>query len=196
VPFGWRAVFVAVGIAALTALSLVAFLLPETRPAHQRISGSVRSVFSSFGELLQDRHFLGLTFIGGLGISSFFAFLSTSSFVYIGHNGPDAIQQSILDQCHRLHWSFAICGLPRWPFRYGPDGTGSGFGLCAVRGVVIGADAGVLRQPARADPAIVRLVPWQPSAGRYRRRTARRERCDPHRPDELPLGIASTRANI
>jgi Major Facilitator Superfamily len=87
VPFGWRAVFVAVGIAALTALSLVAFLLPEPRPAHQRISGSVRSVFGSFGELLQNRHFLGLTFIGGLDISSFFAFLSTSSFVYIGHYG-------------------------------------------------------------------------------------------------------------
>ena len=83
VPLGWRAVFVAVGIAALIALLLVAFLLPETRPAHERISGSVRSVFGSFGELMHDRHFLGLTFIGGLGISSFFAFLSTSSFVYI-----------------------------------------------------------------------------------------------------------------
>jgi MFS transporter, DHA1 family, multidrug resistance protein len=76
VPFGWRAVLVAVGVAALIALLLVAFLLPETRPAHQRISGSIRSVFGSFGELLQDWHFLGLTFIGGLGIASFFAFLS------------------------------------------------------------------------------------------------------------------------
>jgi MFS transporter, DHA1 family, multidrug resistance protein len=87
VPFGWRAVFVAVGVAALIALALVAFLLPETRPAHERISGSIRNVFGSFGELLLDWHFLGLTFIGGLGIASFFAFLSTSSFVYIGHYG-------------------------------------------------------------------------------------------------------------
>jgi MFS transporter, DHA1 family, multidrug resistance protein len=31
VPFGWRAVFVAVGVAALIALLLVAFLLPEWR---------------------------------------------------------------------------------------------------------------------------------------------------------------------
>jgi DHA1 family bicyclomycin/chloramphenicol resistance-like MFS transporter len=46
VPFGWRAVFVAVGIAAVIALLLVAFLLPETRPAHERISGSVRSVLA------------------------------------------------------------------------------------------------------------------------------------------------------
>src|SRR5260221_2732687 len=66
VPFGWRAVFVAVGVAALIALLLVAFLLPETRPAHERIPGSIRGVFGNFGELLQDWHFLGLTFIGGV----------------------------------------------------------------------------------------------------------------------------------
>src|SRR5260370_987154 len=60
VPFGWRAVFVAVGIAALIALLLVAFLMPETRPAHERIPGSFRNVFGSFGELLRDWHFLGL----------------------------------------------------------------------------------------------------------------------------------------
>jgi DHA1 family bicyclomycin/chloramphenicol resistance-like MFS transporter len=95
VPFGWRAVFVAVGIAALIALVLVIFLLPETRPANARISGSVRSVFGSFGELLRDWHFLGLTFIGGFGIASFFAFLSTSSFVYIGHYGLTPTQYSM-----------------------------------------------------------------------------------------------------
>jgi MFS transporter, DHA1 family, multidrug resistance protein len=95
VPFGWRAVFVAVTIVALIALVLVASLLPETRPAHERIGGSVRSVLGSFGELLRDRHYLGLTFIGGLGISSFFAFLSTSSFVYIGHYGLTPTQYSM-----------------------------------------------------------------------------------------------------
>jgi MFS transporter, DHA1 family, multidrug resistance protein len=52
-------------------------------------------VFGNFGELLQDWHFLGLTFIGGLGISSFFAFLSTSSFVYIGHYGLTPTQYSM-----------------------------------------------------------------------------------------------------
>ncbi|MDB5610355.1 MAG: Bcr/CflA family drug resistance efflux transporter, partial [Bradyrhizobium sp.] len=34
-------------------------------------------------------------FIGGLGISSFFAFLSTSSFVYIGHYGLTPTQYSM-----------------------------------------------------------------------------------------------------
>jgi len=95
VPFGWRAVFVAVTSAAVTALILVASLLPETRPAQERLSGSLRSVLGSFAELLGDWHFLGLTFIGGLGISSFFAFLSTSSFVYINHYGLTPTQYSM-----------------------------------------------------------------------------------------------------
>jgi DHA1 family bicyclomycin/chloramphenicol resistance-like MFS transporter len=52
-------------------------------------------VIGSFGELLRDGHFLGLIVIGGLGISSFFAFLSTSSFVYIGHYGLTPTQYSL-----------------------------------------------------------------------------------------------------
>ncbi|MDB5503355.1 MAG: drug transporter protein Bcr/CflA family [Tardiphaga sp.] len=95
VPFGWRAVFVAVTVAAVIGLALVAALLPETRPAHERISGSVRNVLGSFAELLRDGHFLGLTFIGGLGMASFFAFLATSSFVYIGHYGLSPTQYSL-----------------------------------------------------------------------------------------------------
>ncbi|MDB5632685.1 MAG: drug transporter protein Bcr/CflA family, partial [Tardiphaga sp.] len=44
VPFGWRAVFVAVTIVSLIGLVLVASLLPETRLVHERINGSVRNV--------------------------------------------------------------------------------------------------------------------------------------------------------
>ena len=95
VPFGWRAVFAAVTVASLIGVALVATLLPETRPAEERISGNVRNVFGAFALLLRDRHFLGLTFIGGLGMSSFFAFLATSSFVYIGHYGLTPTQYSL-----------------------------------------------------------------------------------------------------
>ncbi|QDM28620.1 multidrug effflux MFS transporter [Tardiphaga sp. vice304] len=95
VPFGWRAVFAAVTLVAVIGVALVATLLPETRPAEERISGNVRDVLGAFAELLRDRHFLGLTFIGGLGMSSFFAFLATSSFVYIGHYGLTPTQYSL-----------------------------------------------------------------------------------------------------
>jgi len=94
-PFGWRAVFIAVTTAALINLVLVATLLPETRPAEERVGGGIRPVLRSFGELLRDWHYLGLTFIGGLGLASFFIFLSTSSFVYIGHYGLTPTQYSL-----------------------------------------------------------------------------------------------------
>lgn len=95
VPFGWRAVFVAVTIAALIATVMLAVMLPETRPVHERIRGDVRSVLGHFGTLFRDWHFLGLTFIGGLGMSSFFTFLSMSSFVYIKTYGMSLAEYSL-----------------------------------------------------------------------------------------------------
>jgi DHA1 family bicyclomycin/chloramphenicol resistance-like MFS transporter len=95
VPFGWRAVFAAVTIAAIFSFLLVAFVLKETRPPEDRVEVSVRSVLDGFGILLRDWRFLGLTFIGGFGMSSFFAFLASSSFIYIGHFGLTPTQYSL-----------------------------------------------------------------------------------------------------
>lgn len=95
VPFGWRAVFVAVTVVAAVGLGLVAAALPETRPPAERIRVSVGAVLGGFGQLLLDGRFLGLTFIGGLGMSSFFAFLASSSFVYIDHFGLTPTQYSL-----------------------------------------------------------------------------------------------------
>ena len=95
VPFGWRAVFVAVTLASVASFLLVAFVLPETRPPEERVEVSVRSVLSGFGELFRDWHFLGLTFIGGFGMAGFFAFLASSSFIYIGHFGLTPTQYSL-----------------------------------------------------------------------------------------------------
>ncbi|MGH7004393.1 MAG: multidrug effflux MFS transporter [Alphaproteobacteria bacterium] len=87
VPFGWRAVFIAVTVVAALGWVLVAVFLPETRPPADRIKVSIASVLGGFGQLLRHGRFLGLTFIGGLGMSSFFAFLASSSFIYIDHFG-------------------------------------------------------------------------------------------------------------
>ena len=95
VPFGWRAVFVAIAITAALGLLLVAFVLPETRPAHQRIGGGLRSMLTGYSFLLRDRRFLALTFIGAFGMASFFAFLASSSFIYIDHFGLTPTQYSI-----------------------------------------------------------------------------------------------------
>ena len=95
VPFGWRAVFVAVTIVSTLAVVLVAVFLPETRPPEQRLRISVANVLGGFGRLLQHRRFLGLTAIGGLGMASFFVFLASSSFIYIDHFGLTPTQYSL-----------------------------------------------------------------------------------------------------
>jgi MFS transporter, DHA1 family, multidrug resistance protein len=95
VPFGWRAVFIAVTVVSALAIFLVASFLPETRPPEDRVSVSVAGVLQSFAILLRHGRFLGLTFIGGLGMASFFAFLASSSFVYIDHFGLTPTQYSL-----------------------------------------------------------------------------------------------------
>jgi DHA1 family bicyclomycin/chloramphenicol resistance-like MFS transporter len=95
VPFGWRAVFVAVTLAAVLGIALLATLLPETRPPADRIKVTMANVLVSFARLLRDPQFLGLTFIGALGMSSFFSFLASSSFIYIDRFGLTPTQYSI-----------------------------------------------------------------------------------------------------
>ena len=82
---GWRGVFVVVTVIALLTLVLIVFLQPETRPKEERIRIGLSTLMNSFGILLRDPGFMGLTFIGAFGMSSFFAFLAGSSFVYIEH---------------------------------------------------------------------------------------------------------------
>lgn len=86
-PFGWRAVFFAVTLASGVALVLHAFALPETLPPERREAFSMGTMLHSFGVLVRDPGFMGLTFIGALGMSAFFTFLGSASFVYMEHFG-------------------------------------------------------------------------------------------------------------
>ena len=89
---GWRAIFVAVGVVALAGLALVALALPETWPREKRVPSELSGILASYRLLLGHRRFLGLTFIGGFGMASFFTFLASSSFLYINHFGLSAAQ--------------------------------------------------------------------------------------------------------
>lgn len=83
---GWRWVFWTV----LLAAGLAAFLLMalrETRPPEERAGSSLHSAMRGYAYLLRDWNFVGLTLIGGFGISSFFVYLANSPFVLIGHYG-------------------------------------------------------------------------------------------------------------
>ena len=85
--FGWRGVFWVLTGAAAIAIALATFVLEETRPAEARRGSSWIGAFRSYGTLLKDREFIGLTMVGGFGISSFFAYLGSASFVLIDHYG-------------------------------------------------------------------------------------------------------------
>lgn len=90
----WRAIFGVISVIAALAILLMFFALPETRPPEKRLDSSFSSALASYAMLLRDRRFLGLSFIGGFGISSFFGFLANSSFVYIDHYGLTPTQYS------------------------------------------------------------------------------------------------------
>lgn len=95
VPFGWRSVFVAITAVAALGFVMLAVFLPETRPVKDRVPVSLKSMADGFGTLLVHGRFLGLTFIGGLGMASFFTFLAASSFVYIEHFGLTPMQYAL-----------------------------------------------------------------------------------------------------
>ena len=84
---GWREIFAVLAVAAVISLSLIVFVLPETLDPARRRAVRVEQMLSGAKRLLSDRHFMGLTMIGGFGMSSFFVFLSTASFVYMNQYG-------------------------------------------------------------------------------------------------------------
>jgi DHA1 family bicyclomycin/chloramphenicol resistance-like MFS transporter len=84
-----------VTVVAILGFVLITLFLAETRPAEERITVSFGSVLGGFEQLLRHGRFLGLTFIGALGMSSFFTFLASSSFIYIDHFGLTPTQFSI-----------------------------------------------------------------------------------------------------
>lgn len=83
----WRSIFWAVGLVAVAAIAMVAIWLDETRPRDARLKSSLGSALASYGLLLRDGYFLGVVFIGSLGLLGFFVYLSSSSFVLIDHYG-------------------------------------------------------------------------------------------------------------
>lgn len=84
---GWRSVFWIVTGAAAVGAVLLWVSLPETRPAEERVGSSLGSALKGYRFLLGDWNFLGLSFISGFAMASFFVYLSNSSFVLIDHYG-------------------------------------------------------------------------------------------------------------
>jgi DHA1 family bicyclomycin/chloramphenicol resistance-like MFS transporter len=83
----WRLIFWVLCGAAVVALLITGFALPETLAPAQRQKIHVGSLLASAKVLLTDPVFMGLTFIGGFGMASFFVFIASASFVYVDQFG-------------------------------------------------------------------------------------------------------------
>ena len=94
-PFGWPSVFYAVAAATVVSLLLIRFALPETLPVAQRVPLKLGAMFDAFRVLLRDSTFMGMTLIGGMGMASFFSFLSIAAFLYTDYYGLTPTQFSL-----------------------------------------------------------------------------------------------------
>jgi MFS transporter, DHA1 family, multidrug resistance protein len=84
---GWRAIFAVLCLAAIASLLMTAFLLPETLRPENRITVRPIALWAGTKTLIGDPMFMGLTFIGGFGMASFFVFIASASFVYTSDFG-------------------------------------------------------------------------------------------------------------
>ncbi|MBU2357564.1 MAG: multidrug effflux MFS transporter [Alphaproteobacteria bacterium] len=83
----WRLIFwVLCGVAAV-ALLITGFALPETLAVEKRQPIHFGSLLAGSKVLLTDPVFMGLTFIGGFGMASFFVFIASAAFVYVQQFG-------------------------------------------------------------------------------------------------------------
>lgn len=79
---GWRAIFAALLVAGAISLLILTFAQPETLAKSDRQPLDLAAMGRGAKVLLSDRGFLGLTFLGGFGMASFFVFIASASFVY------------------------------------------------------------------------------------------------------------------
>lgn len=124
--WSWRAMFVVLAIAALLCLVMTIVQLPETHPAERRLGKTLGNAFGSYGALLHDPVFTGLSVVGGFGIAAFFIFIGSAPFVYIEYYGLTPTQFSLcfalnaasffaLSQLTaRLSARFGLAPLIRW----------------------------------------------------------------------------------
>lgn len=79
---GWRGIFAVLLVAGVASLAMLALAQPETLHPSNRQPFDRAAAWRGAARLLGDRVFMGLTFLGGFGMASFFVFIASASFVY------------------------------------------------------------------------------------------------------------------
>ncbi|MTD13977.1 Bcr/CflA family efflux MFS transporter [Nakamurella sp. YIM 132087] len=77
----WNGLFVLLALIAAALAVVAATVLPETLPPARRRTGGVLAAFRTYGTLLRERQFVGLTLVAGLAMTVILGYVSGASFV-------------------------------------------------------------------------------------------------------------------
>ena len=116
---GWRGIFAALLVASVVSLVLLALAQPETLSPQNRRPFKMRFLLKGCGELLVDKTFMLLTFVGAFGFGSFFIFLASASYVYQQGFGLTSTQFSIAFAVNAMAFIGASQGASRATVRFG-----------------------------------------------------------------------------
>jgi len=116
---GWRGIFAALLIASVVSLALLALAQPETLAKDNRRPFKMGFLLKGCGELLVDKTFMLLTFVGAFGFGSFFIFLASASYVYQQGFGLSSTQFSIAFAVNAMAFIGASQGASRATVRFG-----------------------------------------------------------------------------
>lgn len=116
---GWRAVFWALALVGIAGVALVAFALPETRPAAGRERGGLSTALRGYGVLLRDARFLAPALLASLSLAAFYVYVANSSFVFTRHFGVSSRSYALLFALNALGFIVGTSLAPRCTARLG-----------------------------------------------------------------------------
>lgn len=120
---GWRDIFGVLAVAALASFAMIRFGLAETLPAQERQRFDLGRTLAGTRRLITDPGFMGLTFLGGFAMASFFVFIASGPFVYAQAFGLSPTQFSL---------AFAVNAIGFFASSQMAAGLGLRFGAPAV----------------------------------------------------------------
>lgn len=151
--FGWRSIFLFIGLFTAILLIWVMAALPETRAIAAGGSGAARFVEETQA-LVRDRRFIGYALASGFGSAIFFAFLGGAPHVVITMMGRSSAEYGLWFATGALGYMLGNFVAARWSMRAGGDLM---IQLGAVLSIVGGVIAliSILMFPNSLGPAIL-----------------------------------------
>lgn len=116
---GWRAVFWSIAASGVLGIILMLLALSETLPQGKRIRGGFAGVKQALAVLARDQSFVGMTLIGAFGITTFFIYLGSSSFVMMDYYGLSTREFSLAFSANALAFFAAAQGNSYLSKRFG-----------------------------------------------------------------------------